>query len=143
MPEINEEWENPSDADLKRMLEDVKTIAVVGISRNPEKPSHHVAKYLQEKGYRVIPVNPAIDTVLGEKAYSDLSAVPETIDMVDLFRPSEAVPPFVDAAILAKAKVVWMQEGIVNAAAAAKAEQNGLTVVMDRCLMVEHARLLG
>lgn len=137
-----EEWKNPSDADIKKMLE-VKTIAVVGISRNPEKASHRVAKYLQAKGYRVIPVNPAVDIVLGEKAYPHLSAVPEPIDMVDLFRPSEAVSPFVDEAIRIKAKIVWMQEGIVNPAAAAKAVRNGLAVVMDRCLMLEHARLYG
>jgi len=135
------DWNNPSDPELKKLLTDVKTIAVVGISRNPEKASYRVAKYLQDQGYRVIPVNPVIDSILGEKAYPDLATVPEAIDLVDLFRPSEDVPPFVDEAITAGAKAVWMQEGITSPAAAAAAKQSGLTVIMDRCLMTEHTRL--
>ncbi len=131
------------DAELKDILTQTKTIAVVGISRNAEKPSHKVAKYMQEAGYRIIPVNPTIDTVLGEKAYPSLSALPEPVDMVNIFRPSADVPPVVAEAIAIKAKTVWMQEEIINEAAAAEATAAGLKVVMDLCLMKEHTRLLA
>ena len=108
-----------------------KVIAVVGLSPNPERDSHRVAKYLQEQGYRIIPVNPMVDEVLGERSYPDLKSVPEPIDMVDIFRRSETVPPVVDEAIAIGAKYIWMQDGVVNEEAANKAEDAGISVIMD------------
>ena len=125
------------------ILKQSKTIAVVGLSANPERPSYDVASYLKSKGYRIIPVNPTITEALGEKSYPDLKSVPEKIDVVDVFRRSEDVPPVVDDAIKVGAKVVWMQEGIVNEQAAKKAQQAGLDVVMDRCMKVEHQKYVG
>ncbi len=125
------------------ILKQSKTIAVVGLSANPERPSYDVASYLKSKGYRIIPVNPTITEALGEKSYPDLKSVPEKIDVVDVFRRSEDVPPVVDYAIKGGAKVVWMQEGIVNEQAAKKAQQAGLDVVMDRCMKVEHQKYVG
>ncbi len=120
---------------------DYKTVAVVGISDNPERPSHFVAKFLEEKGYSIIPVNPNLKEWAGRKCYPDLLSIPEKVDVVDIFRRPEAVPPIVDEAIRIKAKVVWMQEGIVNEEAAAKARNAGLEVVMDRCMKKEYIRL--
>jgi len=108
-----------------------KTIAVVGLSPRPERPSHYVAKYLQEQGYRVIPVNPQLDNVLGEKCYPDLKSIPEPVDMVDVFRRSSLVGPIVDDAIEIGAKYVWMQDGVVDEEAAERAESAGLGVIMD------------
>ena len=107
------------------------TIAVVGLSPSPERDSHRVAKYLQEQGYRVIPVNPMADEVLGEKSYPDLKSVPEPIDMVDIFRRSEHVLPVVEEAIEVGAKYIWMQDGVMHQEAAAKALEAGLLVVMN------------
>ncbi len=118
-----------------------KTVAVVGISDNPERPSHFVAKFLEEKGYSVIPVNPNQKEWEGRICYPDLLSIPEKVDVVDIFRRPEAVPPIVDEAIAIKAKVVWMQEGIVNEEAAAKARDAGIEVVMDRCMKKEYIRL--
>lgn len=118
-----------------------KTVAVVGISDNPERPSHFVAKFLEDKGYRVIPVNPNLKEWEGRICYPDLLSIHEKVDVVDIFRRPEAVPPIVDEAIRIKAKVVWMQEGIVNEEAAAKARDAGLEVVMDRCMKKEYIRL--
>lgn len=112
-------------------LANSRTIAVVGISPNPERPSHYVSRYLQQQGYRIIPVNPMISEVLGEKSYPDLGSVPEPVDMVDIFRRPELVLPVVEEAIEIGAKYVWMQEGIVNQEAQAKAEAAGIPVVMD------------
>lgn len=112
----------------------LKTIAVVGISDNPEKPSNFVAKFLEKHGYTIIPVNPNLTEWDGKKCYPDLLSIPVKVDIVDIFRRPEAIPPIVDEAIAIKAKVVWMQEGIVNEEAAAKARDAGLEVVMDRCL---------
>ena len=131
-----------SDEMLKEILDSTKTIASVGLSGNEEKASHWVGKYLQSVGYRVIPVNPTAPEILGEKTYPDLESIPEEIDVVQLFRPSEAVMPFVEDAIKIGAKVVWMQEGIVNEEAAEKARQAGLQVVMDACMRATHQRLL-
>lgn len=131
------------DEDIQEALKKYKTIAVVGLSPNPERPSHYVAKYLKEHGYQVIPVNPLIKEVLGEKSYPDLKAVPIKVDIVDIFRRPEEVLPFVEDALKIGAKVVWMQEGIVNEEAAYKAHAAGLTVIMDRCMMKEHLRLLS
>lgn len=125
---------------IARLLDETKTIAVVGMSSNPTRAGYYVPAYLQQAGYRIIPVNPNLDGALGEKAYPDLAAAPGPIDLVLLFRRPEDVPPHVDEAIAAGAKAVWMQSGIVNDEAAQKASAAGLDVVMDRCMMVEHRR---
>jgi len=132
------------DEELKKMLCDSKTVAVVGISPKADRPSHRVASYLKSKGYRVIPVRPDGEEVLGEKVYHDLMEIPKEIqvDVVDIFRRSEDVPPIVEEAIQRGAKVIWMQEGVIHEEAAAKAEKAGLKVVMDRCMKKEHQRLL-
>ncbi len=132
-----------NDRELKEILTSVKTIASVGASSNPEKPSYGVVVYLIEHGYHVIPVNPAAFEILGEKSYPDLASIPDKVDVVQVFRRPEDVPPVVDAAIQIGAKVVWMQEGITNEDAAAKAEAAGLKVVMDKCMMKVHKRLFG
>ena len=128
-------------SNIEQILKDSRTIAVVGLSPNPDRPSYDVAKYLKEQGYRIIAVNPTIEEWQGEKAYSDLRSIPERIDIVDIFRRSEDVPPIVDEAIQVGAQVVWMQEGIVHEEAANKALQAGLQVVMDRCALKEHQSL--
>jgi len=112
-------------------LRESKTIAVVGLSPNPERDSHRVSRYMQQQGYRIIPVNPMTEEVLGEKSYPDLTSVPEPIDMVDIFRRSELVAPVVDEAIEVGAKFIWMQDGVVNEEAAEIARQAGIPVVMD------------
>ena len=127
---------------VRDILEKSKVIAVVGLSPKPERDSHEVAKYLQDQGYRIVPVNPRADTILGEKSYPDLASIPEKVDVVDIFRRSDDVPPVVDQAIDIGAKAVWMQLGIVNEGAAAKAREAGLGVVMDRCMLVEHRNLV-
>ena len=134
--------------EVKSILEKYKTIAVVGLSTNPAKDSHRVAKYLKSKGYRIIPVNPFADVVLGEKCYKSLLDVPEPIEVVDIFRPAKDVPPIIDQAIelkkrLGNPRVIWMQRGIVNEEAAKRARNANLTVVMDKCMMIEHKRLSG
>ncbi|MDP2845025.1 MAG: CoA-binding protein [Candidatus Methanoperedens sp.] len=118
-----------------------KTIAVVGISDDPERPSHFVARFLEAHGYNIIPVNPKLTEWEGKKCYPDLLSIPVKVDIVDIFRRSEAVPPIADEAIAIKAKAVWMQEGIVNEEAAAKARKAGIEVVMDRCMKKEYIRL--
>ena len=130
-----------SDEMMKEILETTETIASVGLSGNEEKVSRWVAVYLQSAGFRVIPVNPTADKILGEKSYPDLESIPEKIDVVQLFRPSKAVLPFVESAIKIGAKVVWMQEGIVNEVAAQRAREAGLQVVMDACMRATHQRL--
>ena len=132
-----------SDEMMKEILLNTKTIASVGISGNQEKVSNGVGEYLLEHGYQLIPVNPTTDEILGEKSYPDLSSVPEKIDVVQVFRRPEDVPPVVDEAIKVGAKVVWMQEGIVNEEAAQKAREAGLQVVMDACMRATHKRLIG
>jgi len=127
---------------IRRILNDSKTIAVVGLSPKPHRPSHQVARYLMEAGYTIIPVNPGQKTILGLTCYPNLRALPATVDLVDIFRRSEAVAPIVEDAIGIGAKFIWMQEGIVNREAAAKAEAAGLTVIMDRCTKVDHMSLL-
>ena len=128
---------------VRDILEKSKIIAVVGLSPKPERDSHEVAKYLQDQGYRIVPVNPRADNILGEKSYPDLASIPEKVDVVDIFRRSDDVPPVVDQAIDIGAKAVWMQLGIVNEDAAAKAREAGLGVVMDRCMLVEHRNLVS
>jgi uncharacterized protein len=128
---------------LRRILKENHTIAVVGLSAQWFRPSFFAAKYLQEHGYRVIPVNPAYREVLGEKCYPSLRDVPEPIDVVDIFRKPEDVPPIVEEAIAIGAKVLWLQIGVIHEAAARRAREAGLDVVMDRCMKIEHARLFG
>jgi len=127
---------------IEELLRATKTIAVVGLSRKPWRASFGVSEYMQSVGYRIIPVNPHEGEVLGEKAYRSLEDLPEAVDMVNIFRRSEAVPEIVEAAIRMGAKSVWMQEGVVHEASAERARQAGLVVVMDKCLLKEHRRLL-
>ena len=123
---------------IRDVLKKSKIIAVVGLSDNPLRASHGVSAYMQMQGYRIIPVNPHCDFVLGERSYASLLDVPEKIDIVNIFRRSEFVPPIVDQAIQLKVPVVWMQEGVIHEAAAQKARQAGLFVVMDACILKEH-----
>jgi predicted CoA-binding protein len=124
------------------LLKSAKTIAVVGLSNNPLRPSHGVSAYMQSQGYRIIPVNPHIESCLGEKAYASLLDIPEKIDIVNIFRRPEFVEEIVDRAIQVKAPVVWMQEEVIHEKAAEKARKSGIFVVMDRCILKEHrARL--
>lgn len=128
-------------ATVPELLRGARTIAVVGLSNKRYRPSYGVSRYLQQQGYRIIPVNPEEAEVLGEKSYARLEDVPEHIDIVDVFRRSEYVPDIVDSAISIGAGAVWMQEGVSHEKAAEKARQAGLTVVMDRCILKEHSRL--
>ena len=123
---------------IRELLTRTKTIAVVGLSSSPFRPSFGVAQYMQSKGYRIIPVNPNEKTVLGEKAYASLSEIPEKIDMVDVFRRPEFVPEIVDETIRLKIPSLWLQEGVIHEAAAQKAGDAGIAVVMDRCILKEH-----
>lgn len=132
-----------TDPEIRELLVKAKTIAVVGISDKPDRDSHRVAAYLKRAGYRVIPVNPGLTEVLGEKCFASLRDVKEKIDLVDVFRRSEFVPPVVDDAIAVGAKAVWMQDGVVHEEAAAKARAAGLAVVMDDCTMRRHFQLVG
>jgi uncharacterized protein len=130
-----------STSDIRKILEQ-KNIAVVGMSKNEGKPAHFVPKYLIEHGYNVIPVNPTITEVLGRKSYPSIADIPDNVDVVDVFRRSEDVPPVVNDAINKKGiKVIWMQSGIYNEEAERKAKENGIDVVFNRCMMVEHNRL--
>ena len=131
-----------SDKEMKEILLSAKTIASVGLSSNQEKESYWIAAYLREQGYRIIPVNPTATEILGEKAYPDLSSVPEKVDVVQVFRKPEDVPPVVDEAIQIGAKVVWMQEGISHEESAQKARAAGLQVIMDACMRATHRRLM-
>ncbi len=132
------------DEQVRERLRHDKTVAVVGISPKEDRPSYRVASYLQSKGYRIIPVRPDGEEILGERVYRSLKEIPAeiNIDIVDIFRKSEDVPPVVDEAIDRKVKVVWMQEGVIHAEAAERAEKAGLRVVMDRCIKKEHQRLM-
>ncbi len=129
----------PPESDI---LRSVKTIAVVGLSSKRMRPSYGVSEYMQRAGYRIIPVNPAETEVLGEKAYPDLDSIPVPVDLVNIFRRSELVPPVVDAAIRIGAKAIWMQEDVVHEEAAEKARAVGLMVVMDRCVLKEHRKMV-
>lgn len=128
---------------IKKILENTRTIAVVGFSAKQSRASHYVPAYLQDHGYRIIPVNPSLQEGLGEPAYPDLKSIPQPVDLVLLFRRSEDIPPLVDQAIEIGAKAVWMQQGIANPAAAQAAQQAGLDVVMDACMMVEHRQRMA
>jgi len=132
-----------NDQTMKDILVSTKTIASVGLSSNPGKESYGIVQYLKSQGYRVIPVNPTAEEILGEKSYPDLESIPEKIDVVQVFRKPEDVPPVVESAIKIGAKGVWMQEGIVNEEAAQNARDAGLQVVMDACMRATHRRLIG
>jgi uncharacterized protein len=134
---------NPPVEEIRALLKDCRTIAVVGLSDRPERMSHCVASYLKEKGYRIIPVNPAKTEIMGEKCYPDLSAIPEPVDVVDIFRAVEEIPGIVEEAIAIKAGVIWMQLGLAHAEAAGKARSAGICVVQNQCLMIQHKKLLG
>ena len=127
--------------DLKLIFEQTKTIAVVGLSKNPARPSHSVPQYLKDRGYRIIPVNPMAEELLGQKSYPDVRAIPEAIDVVQIFRKPEEVPAIVEDAIAVGAKVIWMQLGLVHERAAKRARSAGLQVVMDRCMRATHREL--
>ncbi|UWQ48616.1 CoA-binding protein [Leisingera caerulea] len=139
--------ENYSDEHLKKVLQRTKVVAVVGVSMNPVRPSYYVARYLGLKGYRVIPVNPGHSgkRLFGETVHASLSEIDAPVDMVDIFRRSEAVPPIVDEALEAfpKLQTIWMQIGVAHAEAAAKAEARGVTVIQNRCPKIEYQRLFG
>jgi len=126
---------------IKDIIDDSQIIAVVGLSDKPNRASHGVASYLKREGYTVIPVNPNKDIILGEKSYPNLKSIPQPIDLVDIFRRSDAVGPIVDEAISIKAKAVWLQQDVINHDAAKKAADAGLKVVMNRCLFLEHTKL--
>jgi uncharacterized protein len=128
---------------LRRILKESRVIAVVGLSADWYRPSYFAAKYMQEHGYRVIPVNPKYPSILGEKCYRSLRDIPEPVDMVDVFRKTEDVMPIADDAVAIRAKVLWQQLGVRNEGAAAKARAAGLEAVMDRCVKIEHGRLFG
>lgn len=133
-----------SDEEIKKILEESKTIAVVGCSREQEKDAHRIPKYLKERGYKIIPVNPFADEILGEKSYKALSEIKEKIDVIEIFRPSEDCLKIVEEVIKLKLKpnTIWMQLGIKNEEAAKLAEENGIRAVMNRCMMIEHRRLI-
>lgn len=132
---------NPSDDAIRELLTSARTIAVVGASNDPERPSHGIMRMLQRAGYTVIPVNPNERAVLGERAYAALADVPVPIDIVDVFRRAEFTPPVADEAVAVRAKALWLQSGVVNEDAAARAAAGGLTVVMDACIATAHALL--
>lgn len=134
---------NPSSDEIKALLEQVKTLAVVGLSPKAARPSHSVSKAMQGFGYRIIPVRPAVDEVLGEKAFSDLYALPYTPDLVDVFRAPEHVGPIVDACIALGVKAIWLQDGVINEAEANRAKQAGITVIMDRCIYRDYVQLIA
>ncbi len=132
---------NPEPEQICALLKSVKTIAVVGYSPKPDRPSHAIARRMQQFGYRIIPVRPGISEGLGEKAYRDLASVPEHIDLVNVFRASEFVPEVVDECLRLGLKRIWMQENIWNEEAAERAQAAGMTVIMDRCILRDYTRL--
>lgn len=136
------EWENPGSDELKSLLEKAQTIAIVGLSSNEKRPSYGVAKFLKEKGYKIIPINPGADEILGEKAYPDLSSLPEMADIVDVFRRPEHVPEIVAEAGRNNARVVWLQEGVISPKAFRNGRESGLTMIMDRCMAKEYRKLM-
>jgi len=133
-------WEINANETIERILDECRLIAVVGLSSKPRRPSYGVAAYMQQAGYQVIPVNPHESEVLGEKAYANLSDVPQQIDLVDVFRRSEEAGTAIDQAVAVGAKAIWLQEGVIDLAAAKRALDAGLLVVMDRCWLKEHAK---
>lgn len=140
---MNPRFANPSADEIRTLLRRIKTIAVVGLSASPSRPSHGVAKALQGFGYRIIPVNPAVSEVLGEKAYPSLHDLPESVDLVDVFRESSHVAGIVEECIASKKSLaLWLQDGVVDEQAAARAREAGLTVVMNRCIYRDYIQLI-
>jgi predicted CoA-binding protein len=137
-----EGFQNPSDEEIRSLLKQVKTIAVIGLSASPRRPSYGVARALQDFGYRIIPVNPKLDRVLGEVAYPDLRAVPEPVDLVDVFRAAEYVAALVDDCVALRLPRLWLQEGVIDEAAALRARAAGIIVIMNRCIYREYQRLM-
>jgi hypothetical protein len=135
-------FENPDDEALRDLLKSVRTLAVVGLSPQPARPSYRVAQAMQRYGLRIIPVRPLVDAVLGEKAYPSLADIPFQVDLVDVFRAAEHVPAIVEQCLALHLPAIWIQEGIVAEAAAREAQAGGMAVVMDRCLLKEYVRLL-
>ena len=132
---------NPDDDTLRSLLQSVRTVAVVGLSPQPARPSYRVAQAMQHYGYRIVPVRPLVDEVLGEKAYASLADIPFAIDLVDVFRAAEHVPAIVAQCLALNLPAIWIQEGIVHEAAAQQAQTGGMTVVMDRCILKDYVRL--
>jgi predicted CoA-binding protein len=135
-------FENPNREEIKQLLVESKNIAVVGLSDNPDRTSYMIAEAMQNNGYRIIPVNPNAEQILGEKSYASLAEIPEQIDIVNVFRRSEFIVPIAEEAVKIKAKVLWLQQGVINEEAASLASEQGLTVIMDVCIKVEHAILV-
>ena len=140
---MQEPFRNPDDESIRKLLEGVRRIAVVGLSPKPYRDSNRVARYLLERGYGIAPVYPREETILGQRVYRRVQDVPGPVDLVDVFRRSEELPAVVDDALAAHAPALWFQLGCIDAAGAERAAAAGAAVVMDRCLMVDHARLLG
>lgn len=138
---MNMAWKNPENNEIKQILEEAKTIAVVGLSDNPERTSHQISKIMQENGYKIIPVNPKLDEVLGEKAYPSLTAIDEQIDIINVFRRSEFLPDIAKEAVQTNCKIFWAQQGIVNEEAYDYLKQHDVTVIMDLCIKVAHSVL--
>jgi uncharacterized protein len=136
MPDIN-----PTSNEIEKILTESKTIAIVGLTDKPDKDSYRIARYLQEKGYRIVPVNPVYPEILGETSFKSVRDIPFDVDIVDIFRKPGAIPGIVDDAIVKKAKTVWMQLGLTNNEAADKARRAGLQVVQGRCIRIEHQKL--
>lgn len=140
-------FSNPSADEIKKIFQETKTIAVVGLSPNPKRPSHSVSKAMQGFGYSIIPVRPAVDEVLGEKAYADLESIPESlrsqIDMVDVFRAPDKITPIIDACIKLNVPLIWLQDGVINEAEALRAKKAGIQVVMDRCVYRDYVQLIN
>ena len=134
-------FSNPDDATLRTLFDRVQTIAVVGLSPQPARPSYRVAQAMQRYGYRIMPVRPLVDIVLGEQAYASLADIPFTIDLVDVFRAAEHIPAIVEQCLALHLPSIWIQEGIVSENAAQQAQAGGMTVVMDRCILKEYIRL--
>ena len=133
--------ENATTEEIKEILQNNKTIAIVGLSADEEKDSYRVAKYMKQHGYRIIPVNPKYTNILGEKCYPDLKSIPEKIDIVDIFRKPDAIPAIVEESLETGTKVIWMQLGLCSNASAEKARYAGIKVVMNKCIKVEHANI--
>ena len=136
-------FHNPGPEDIKALLSRVKTIAVVGLSPKPDRPSYGVSQAMKQFGYRIVPVRPAVDQVLGEKAYARLADIPFPVDLVDVFREASAIPGIVEECLAINAPAIWIQEGIVHEEAAEAAREAGMCVVMDRCIFKDYVALMG
>jgi predicted CoA-binding protein len=136
-------WHNPPEHEIAELLRQSRTIAVVGCSPKPDRTSHQITRFLIEAGYRVFPVHPKAETILGQRVFPSLAAIPEPIDIVNVFRKPEFTPPIAEAAVAVGAKALWLQLGIANAESYRVATEGGLTCVMDRCIAVMHRQLLG